>query len=212
MDPLSQEDIARQDRSEVNAFDRSATCNWSPESARWSDRLRTTLVISPALLMLDTQMRSDFLIIAVMYAESILIEEGLTGIVKNTTGRKRPFVYNPDVPDSRKTEESAVRSFYSGHASTAFNSAIFFCTVFSDYYPDSRLRWAVWVGMLATASMVGYLRYRAGMHYPTDVIAGAVMGSLSGFTVPFLHRQHNTHITILPYTGEQTGISISFRL
>ncbi len=71
---------------------------------------------------------------------------------------------------------------------------------------------AAWGGMLATASMAGFLRYRAGMHYPTAVIAGALTGSLSGFLAPFLHRAHDTDITVLPFTGGQTGISISLRL
>ena len=45
--------------------------------------------------------------------------------------------------------------------------------------------------MLATlesaALSVGLLKIRAGYHYPTDIMAGALAGISSGLLVPFLH-------------------------
>ncbi len=40
-------------------------------------------------------------------------------------------------------------------------------------------------------AFVGYERVRAGEHFPTDVIAGAMAGAAIGTLVPHLHRLHN---------------------
>jgi membrane-associated phospholipid phosphatase len=204
-DALSVKDIQSLSRSDVNAFDRSATYNWSEGSAKWSTYTVTSLIASPLILLADKEPRRDFLIITVMYIESITIESGLNGIVKSSAGRKRPYVYNPDVPDGKKTGKDAVRSFYSGHSSTAFNSAVFLSTVFSDYYPESVLRYFVWSGSLLLASATGYLRYRAGKHYPTDIIAGAAMGALTGYMVPALHRTKEWKWSLLPFTDSTSS-------
>ena len=37
-------------------------------------------------------------------------------------------------------------------------------------------------------SQAGWLRVRAGRHYPTDVLAGAALGTFIGWLVPRLHE------------------------
>ena len=60
----------------------------------------------------------------------------------------------------------ALASFPSGHATTAFALA----TVLSLWYP----RWtAAW---LALAAVVGWSRIALGPHFPSDVVAGAILG------------------------------------
>ena len=41
---------------------------------------------------------------------------------------------------------------------------------------------------MAAAATTGYLRYAAGRHYPTDILAGAAMGAFVGYIVPSLHE------------------------
>jgi membrane-associated phospholipid phosphatase len=204
-DTLSANEAQSVSRSDVNRFDRSATYNWSEKSNKWSNYTEVAIIAGPAILLAGEELRSDFLIITIMYFESLAIESGLNGIVKSTVSRKRPYVYNPDVPVEKKTGTDAVRSFYSGHASTAFNSAVFLSVVFSDYYPESVLRYVMWSGSLLLASATGYLRYRAGKHYPTDIIAGAAMGSLTGYMVPAIHRTKEWKWSVLPYTESDTS-------
>ncbi len=54
--------------------------------------------------------------------------------------------------------------------------------------PDSHSKNLVWAGCLATASVTGYLRYAAGYHFPTDILAGAALGAFTGWLVPQLHE------------------------
>jgi membrane-associated phospholipid phosphatase len=210
-DTLSEKDVQSLSRSDVNSFDRSATYNRSEKSNEWSNYTNAALIASPVILLENQQLRSDFLTISVMYIESILLESGLKSVVKSTVSRNRPYVYNPDVPDGKKIKKDAVRSFYSGHTSSAFNSAVFLSVVFSDYFPESAFRFAVWGGSLLLASATGYLRYRAGKHYPTDILAGAAMGSLTGYIVPALHRTKDRSWSIVPFTNfSYSGITCSY--
>jgi membrane-associated phospholipid phosphatase len=68
-------------------------------------------------------------------------------------------------------------SFPSGHTASVFALAVFL--VLSLPY-----RWYSWAILLA-ALLVGYSRIYLSQHFPTDVLAGAIIGSLSGLGVFF---------------------------
>jgi membrane-associated phospholipid phosphatase len=95
---------------------------------------------------------------------------GLSGaistILKYTVDRERPFVTYPDI---EKKGKAGSPSFPSGHTSSAFATA----TSVSLAYP----RWYVIAPSFAWAGTVGYSRMHLGVHYPSDVLAGALIGS-----------------------------------
>ena len=208
VDPLTDNEIRALSTGNINRFDRSATNNWSPNGAKLSDITLTSTMISPLAFFLNDQTRDDFIVLGVMYGESLLITNGLNKAIKNIVQRKRPFTYNPDAPHKDKKEKDAVLSFYSGHTANAFNSAVFVSTVFSDYYAQSPWRYAVWGTTLTLASTTGYLRYYAGKHYPTDIIAGAIIGSITGWAIPALHRHRAENISVKMMFGEESILSI----
>jgi membrane-associated phospholipid phosphatase len=72
---------------------------------------------------------------------------------------------------------------------------VFLSTVFSDLYPESHWKYVVWSGSLLAASATAYLRYKSGMHYPSDLIAGAIVGSAIGYLVPVLHRNKESDVS-----------------
>lgn len=210
--PLTAEDISTLSKNDINSFDRSAADNWSPTADKWSDVILTSIMISPAALLFDAGIQKDSLTVGVMYAESLLITRGASGTTKNIVQRNRPYTYNSRVPYRDKMDKDAVRSFYSGHTVNAFNTAVFTGTVFSDYYPESPWRYAVWGAGLSAASLTGYLRYRSGMHYPSDILAGALIGSATGFLVPLLHRYNSENISIqvIPGTENKAAVTLNF--
>ena len=192
---ITLEEILTLDRNAINAFDRSATNNWSP---RWSDRSDLTrdilvyssffFVVAPPIL--ETEW-TNALTVAAMFAESSLLLAGATSLTKAAVGRKRPYLYNTDLS---LEERLAVRddpssSFFSGHTSAAFMAAAFVSKVFNDIHGRSIWSGFVWGTSLSLAALTGFARVKAGMHYPSDVIVGAAVGFAIGYLVPTLHKK-----------------------
>ena len=143
-----------------------------------------------------------------MYGETLLLNGGIVAMLKGLVNRTRPYAYNddPDISMEQRTSHDTVLSFPSGHTANAFAAAVFMSTVYGRLHPDGSGRAWVWVGSLTAAAGVGYLRYAAGKHYPTDIIAGAVIGSLVGWLVPKLHEQDIT----APGDPATKGFSLSY--
>ena len=97
---------------------------------------------------------------------AITVSGGITLILKYSINRDRPFVTHPDIT---KKSSAGSPSFPSGHTSSAFATA----TSVSLAYR----KWYVIVPTFAWAGTVGYSRMYLGVHYPSDVLAGALIGS-----------------------------------
>jgi hypothetical protein len=78
-------------------------------------------------------------------------------------------------------------SFYSGHSSTAFTAAIAGSLLYAESAPTPAAKLVVWGSELALAGATANLRIRAGKHYYSDVVVGAMVGSGLGILIPALH-------------------------
>lgn len=208
--PLSIQEIAALSRNDVNAFDRSATYNWSKNLTTFSDVSVAITMIAPVTLFLDKNVGKDFQTISTMYFETLLFATFLPSIAKGTAERIRPFVYNEEAPQNIKLEAEAKKSFFSGHTTVAFASAVFLSSVYNGYFPDSRCTKYVWAGSLLSASLVGYLRYASGNHYQTDILTGAVVGSAIGYFIPYLHKVDSDKCGLFPNINSTNGFSIQY--
>ncbi|MGB5874755.1 MAG: phosphatase PAP2 family protein [Bacteroidota bacterium] len=188
LDPLTPEEISALSRDDVNAFDRGATYQYSTSASTSSDILVYTVIASPLAMLIDQRVRNDWGTYLLMYSETLLWTGASAHLVKNTVGRTRPYVYNPEAPMEEKTTRDGRKSFYSSHTAFAFASAVFLSTTYSCYFAGSRWVPYIWACSLTVAALVGFLRYQAGMHYPTDIIVGAGIGALVGYAIPALHR------------------------
>jgi hypothetical protein len=210
---LSAGEISLLNRDDISSFDRGATYNHSKTAKKVSDITVGVAVGLPALLFTLSGPRDNFWNIVVLYAESFSLTFGLTQFVKTVVDRKRPLMYNPDVSLDDKLKSDNLKSFYSSHTAMAFNGAVFFATVFSQHYPDSKLNFAVWPLSLGVASLVGYMRYKAGKHYPSDILIGAAVGSLFGVLVPVLHKKYEkSNVALMPVTGEFNGLIFMIKI
>jgi membrane-associated phospholipid phosphatase len=91
--------------------------------------------------------------------------------VKLLSRRRRPD--RAEVPESRQVPMPISSSFPSGHSASAFAFAT--AAGYTDPGVDLPLR------LLAT--LVAYSRIHTGVHYPGDVVAGALIGSVAGNAV-----------------------------
>jgi membrane-associated phospholipid phosphatase len=103
---------------------------------------------------------------AIVIFASAAVTSGISTLLKHTVNRDRPYVTYPDI--TQKIDVNSA-SFPSGHTSSAFSTA----TSVSLAYP----KWYIIVPSFVWAGTVGYSRMALGVHYPSDVLAGALIGS-----------------------------------
>ncbi len=118
---------------------------------------------------------------AIFFFVTIATSGIICQVIKHLIGRARPRflsefgAYHFVGPSFR----SGIDSFPSGHTTTVFAAAV----VFSLFKPSWR------AGFFAVAAVIGLARILAGAHYPSDVLAGATLGSA---VASFLGRSFRT--------------------
>ena len=209
IEPITLEEINRLSRSDVNRFDRGATFNYSEQVTDASYALVGALVAAPLALLLDHDVKNSWKTYSLMYMETVAFAFIIPAFAKGTAERIRPFVYNPDVPmDTRMTNDPR-GSFFSRHTTMAFASAVFLSTVHDAYHPGSASNPYIWAGSLLAATAVGLMRVESGDHFPTDVIAGAAVGSAIGFVIPRMHRVDTGRFSLTPVLrGSEISIAL----
>lgn len=109
----------------------------------------------------------------------LLADQVSSGFLKPFIARLRPS-HNPNLeglvhflPDENgNLYKGGLYGFVSSHAANSFAVAIFAAGLLKN-------KWA-WCGMLVWASVVAYSRIYLGVHYPGDIIGGAIIGVLAG--------------------------------
>ena len=124
--------------------------------------------------------REDF---AVM-AEALEIDYMLTTWSKVLTQRARPVLYTSASGQNQTAD--AGRSFPSGHASFSFAAAASAASILHRRGELGRHKAEV-ILLFAGAAATSALRVAAHKHFPTDVVAGAVLGTAVGWVTPRLH-------------------------
>ena len=145
--------------------------------------------------------------------ETLLINYNLTGTLKATTRRLRPYAYRISPTEGGEISSTTNQSFISGHTSTVAAASFFTAKVLTDMHPDSPVKPLIWASAIALPAATGYLRYKAGKHFPSDVIVGYGVGALIGFFVPHLHRNRdNQRFSISPAAGGVAGLGLTINL
>lgn len=110
---------------------------------------------------------------------TLLTSAVLTTSLKFAIDRDRPFVTYPDI---QKLTGAGSPSFPSGHTSEAFATA----TSLSLAFP----KWYVIAPSFIWASAAGYSRMHLGVHYPSDVLVGALIGSGSAWLCHEINKRY----------------------
>ena len=124
-------------------------------------------VIGCFIYMLKPEYTADFILAGCC---AYFLELSIYKIVKTNVKRNRPYnelngIQNGTVPSDRF-------SFPSGHTAAAFVMA----TLLAYFVPMLTIVVFLW------AFLVGFSRIYLGVHYPTDTLAGMILGVLAAYT------------------------------
>ncbi|MBN1521759.1 MAG: phosphatase PAP2 family protein [Candidatus Aureabacteria bacterium] len=133
--------------------------------SRSADGYIYPFIVILLFLLSWSQLHAFFLSFLVAFAFEIVAYK----IIKKTLKRNRPCEEFPHVQMRLFPPDKF--SFPSGHTAGAFCMA----TLLLTYYPILSIPVLTW------AAMVGLSRIYLGLHYPSDVLAGIVLGSLSAY-------------------------------
>lgn len=134
------------------------------------------VLIGAGLLTKDAELKKNGFISAV----SVFGTYSVGYILKKAVNRPRPYEKYPFIQHYRIENDA---SFPSGSTAVAFSSATSLAMTFK--------KWYVIAPAYAWAAGVGYSRMHLGAHYPTDVLAGAVLGTGSVFVTRKLNNWIN---------------------
>lgn len=174
------------DASKIPFFDGLYTTSHNAALGTAADVLVIAFAAAPSVALPGLSAR-EMLTVGTMYGETLGLAYGLDEAIKSLVFRDRPYAYSSPPPSDLGSPDIG-SSFPSRHATLAFASAVFAGSVFDELHPDSPYRAAVWAGGLGVATLISAMRVASGDHFVSDVAAGAALGALIGFGVPYLHR------------------------
>jgi len=189
-------DLANLDRANLPSIDRGTTNNFSSSANTFSDVVLYTGLALPLGIYTFNKCPGQELEALVMTVETFLITQGTTQIIKAVARRFRPFNYNPDVPLELKLSRSSRKSFLSGHTSSTAAFSFMTAKILTDIHPNwsKRTKRIIWTTSALLPAAAAYGRVKAGKHFPTDVIAGYLLGTSIGLAIPALHKNEKINL------------------
>lgn len=156
------------DFSMLRKINKNEHPQWDKTMKLTSHSIYPVMVAAPGTLFLTGYINNDKIMMrnGVKTGATIGINLLLTTGLKYSIHRPRPFDQYPN--DIIKRTDASGFSFPSGHTSTAFATATALTL--------SSKKWYVAVPSYAYACAVGYSRMRLGVHFPSDVLGGMVVG------------------------------------
>ncbi|MDR0767527.1 MAG: phosphatase PAP2 family protein [Methanosarcinales archaeon] len=137
---------------------------------------RVGAVLLSIIFLLRKETRPLFFVLVA----AVLLSAAVTWTIKEIVAHPRPFIWLGLTIEDILISVHPFRSFPSGHTATAFAAAAVAVYHFR--------KWAIPIFSLAV--IMGLSRIYLLVHYPSDVIAGAIIGILSAVFVIWVFERH----------------------
>lgn len=139
---------------------------------------------------------------ALLGLETLAVSGAIQGTTNMLVSRERPYgsqCREGGLPTNAIdcTSSSHFRSFFSGHSSFSFTSAALICF----NHIELELLGAPWdalscAGAYAVATTTATFRVVGDMHYASDILTGALLGTIVGYGIPLLHLHGGSATTM----------------
>ena len=208
------EDILALTEDNVPKFDRWALrqdIEKSEQAHKISTAVMSGAFALPLLLGFDKKARKHWLDLAPLYFETQAISANLYSygpFGPTFIDRFRPIAYYEDVALEERTSGRRRNSFFSGHVSTTATGTFFLAKVLDDYHPElGSKKWLLYGAALLPALVTGYYRMAHLVHFPSDILAGTLVGAATGILVPHFHKRNKgkTKLSLI-YETDAKGI------
>ena len=185
-------DLGNINKSDVPGFERWILNQNPNQFDNWhnqSDVVMKASLILPAIFLTNKKIRHQWLDYSLMYLKAQAFSANFYTLgVPQFYRKNRPLLYYEELPINKRTGVRLSNSFYSGHVSVTATSMFFMARVYKDLYPERNQ-----IVPLAIASLTtGYVamgRMKAGKHFLTDVLTGAIVGGAIGYLTPYFHSK-----------------------
>lgn len=134
------------------------------------------------VLIIISHSGKNIIIGLLAFLASFAVSFGVTRLIKATIARARPNNVTEFKDVIRMLQEPSYYSFVSGHTSTSIAITTFLVLVLR-----KRWKWIyilyLWPFLFATS------RIYVGVHYPSDIIGGAIVGLICAFIIYYLYKK-----------------------
>ena len=210
-----------QQKNLMNSADKWSLKQPTSDRALWkkvSDDGEIGIFLLPSLLMIDKNIRKDWLHILFMYVEGHTIPftfYNYSPLGPFFQNRYRPAVYYTGLSIADRENSNNRNSFYSGHVASCTYATFFMAKVYCDYHPEiGGWKYLLYVAASIPPLAEGYARIRSLDHFPSDVAVGFGLGAILGIVVPALHKYPcSKHLSLgLSTSPDEVGVSVRWKL
>lgn len=117
----------------------------------------------------------------------LLAHFGIVELIRLLWQRPRPFVEN----NVNLLLEHNSASFPSGHAAFFFAISTVIFLYYKKVHPRPKFWWGAGLFFFFASFLISVSRVFVGIHWPTDILAGALVGIFSGWLVLRIFRSMN---------------------
>jgi len=128
------------------------------------------------IFIIIRKFKKSSIIILLFIALTIVFTDQISGLIKDSVQRIRPSQRSDwtDIVHVINNYRGGQFGFVSSHAANFFGLATFLSFLF-------KARWVCVISFIC-AIIVSYSRIYLGVHYPTDILGGAVLGVVIGYS------------------------------